>query len=294
MAATQTVQANEEAIEAWDGVLFDRFVRFREIATAELGRHGEEALRLHPPQAGERVLDLGCGFGDTTQRLGELVGSTGLAVGIDAAPRFIEVARAEAASTGAANVRFTVGDVQGQAFEERFDRAFSRFGTMFFANPVAALRNVRSSLCPGGSLCMVVWRRKVDNPWLHRAEKVVKALLPEAAQTDEPTCGPGPVSMADADTTSEILVHAGFEEISLHRCDMPIRIGADIEEAIACVTALGPAGEAIRLAGAEAERIRPRIETALRHALSEVAGPDGVRDRASTWIVAARVPTDAG
>src|SRR3954466_6636900 len=95
--------ANAEAIAAWDGPLYDRFVRFRHIVTTGLGAHGEEALRLYPPRPGERVPGIGCGFGDTTQRIAELVGDAGEAVGIDAAERFIETARAE---SGAANVRF--------------------------------------------------------------------------------------------------------------------------------------------------------------------------------------------
>jgi ubiquinone/menaquinone biosynthesis C-methylase UbiE len=286
---------NEEAIGAWNGVLFDRFVQYREIVTAGLGAHGEEALRVRPPGAGERVLDIGCGFGDTTQRIAGLVGPHGSALGIDAAERFIEAARAEAAEAGIANARFIVGDVQATEFDEHFDYAFSRFGTMFFANPVAALRNVRQALVPGGRLTMVVWRRKLDNAWLHRAEQVVEQYVTEPEETDELTCGPGPFSMANADTTSEVLQHAGFEEITLRRCDIDIGIGNDLNRAVEFVMALGPAGEVIRLAGAEAERIRPEIEAALREALAEYIDPDpakGVHATASTWIVGATAPAD--
>src|SRR5206468_9911984 len=129
----------------------------RQIVTTGLGAHGERALALHPPQPGDRVLDLGCGFGDTADRIAKLVGPGGAVLGVDAAPRFIESARAE---YGAPNVRFEVADVERTTFDEEFDLAFSRFGTMFFANPVHALRNVRRALRPGGRLCMVVWRRK--------------------------------------------------------------------------------------------------------------------------------------
>ena len=90
-------------------------------------------------------------------------------------------------------------------------------GIMFFANPVAALRNVRRALAPGGRLCSVVWRRKLDNDWLHRAELVVAGFLDRNEESDEPTCGPGPFSMADADTTSAILQAAGFEDVTLTR-----------------------------------------------------------------------------
>jgi SAM-dependent methyltransferase len=288
------VPSNEEAIEAWNGVLFDRFVHYRDIVTTGLAAHGEHGLRLHPPRSRDRALDLGCGFGDTTRRLAELVGPEGEVVGVDAAARFIDVARREAVETGFANARFLVADIQAFEPEGRggFDYAFSRFGTMFFANPVVALRNVRRALVPGGRLCMVVWRRKLDNEWLHRAERVVERFLTRPEATDEPTCGPGPFSMASADTTTEVLMRAGFEEISLHRCDIEIVIGADLDHAVDFVMALGPAGELIRLAGIRVENLRSNIEASLHEALAEFQGPVGsaLQAPASSWIIGARSP----
>ena len=279
--------ANAEAIAAWDGPLYDRFVRFREIVTTGLGAHGEAALELVPPRTGQRVLDVGCGFGDTTQRIAELVGPTGEAVGVDAAARFIETARAEAAEAGVGNARFEVADVQTTSFDERFDLAFSRMGTMFFANPVPAMRNVRQALVPGGRLVMVVWRRRIDNEWLYRAQEIVEGIVPRPDEYEEPTCGPGPFSMADADTTSAILLGAGFADISLRRCDIPIVIGRDLDEAVDLVMAMGPAGEILRLAGDRAAHLHGQVDAALREGLAEFAGPDGVRAPASTWIVTA-------
>jgi SAM-dependent methyltransferase len=219
-------------------------------------------------------------------------GPKGEAVGVDAAERFIDAARREAAEEGIANARFLVADVQACDFDGGFDYAFSRFGTMFFAQPVIAMRNIRRALAPGGRLCMVVWRRKLDNDWLHCAERVVERYLTRPAITAEPTCGPGPFSMADADTTTEILVRAGFEDISLHRCDVEITIGADLDEAVDFVMALGPAGELIRLSGRQAEARRSGIAASLREALAELRGPNGTRVRApaSSWVVGARSP----
>jgi SAM-dependent methyltransferase len=281
---------NEEAIEAWNGVLFDRFVQYRHIVTAGLGAHGEEGLRAHPPRPGERVLDIGCGFGDTSRRIAGLVGPEGSVLGIDAAERFVEMAEEEARADGATNVSFVAGDLQVTEFEQSFDYAFSRMGTMFFANPVPAMRNVREALVPGGRLCMVVWRRKLENEWMHRAETVVEEFVQEPEESDEPTCGPGPFSMGDADVTSQILLGAGFEQVSLRRCDIEIQTGRDLDEAVEFAMALGPAGEVIRLAGEEAERIRPQIKAALREALSEFEGANGVWAPASTWIVGAKAP----
>lgn len=285
-----TISANDEAIEAWDGVLFDRFAQFRDVILPGLGVHSDRALLRHPPREGGRVLDIGCGFGDTTRQLAALIGPRGTALGVDAAPRFVDAARAEADAAGAANVRFDVADVQTTPFGDEFDYAFSRCGTMFFANPVAALRNVREALTPGGQLCMVVWRRKLDNPWLQRAEVAVERWVTEDEDSDEPTCGPGPFSMANADTTSDILLNAGFEDVVLDRSDSSMLLGADLDAAIAYVMALGPAAEVIRLAGEDADRLRPEITAAIREVLAEYDSGDGVYAPVSTWIVAARAP----
>ena len=291
-AMEQIAASNREATEAWSGPLFDRFVQFRNLVTVGLGAHGEEALAAHPPRSGDSALDVGCGFGDTTQRIAALVGPDGEAVGVDVSEPFIEEADREARGTGLENVRFVAADVQVTGFERRFDYAFSRMGIMFFANPVQAFRNVRAALKPGGRLCAVVWRRKLDNDWMYRAEQVVEGYLEHPEETDEPTCGPGPFSMANADTVSEQLTIAGFEQISLQRCDLPIKIGGDLDHAVEFNMALGPAGEVLRLWGDRVEEIRPKIASELREALAEFDGPEGVVAPASTWIIGATAPAD--
>jgi SAM-dependent methyltransferase len=282
---------NAEAIQAWDGPLFDSFVKFRHIVTTGLGAHGNEALRLHPPQEGERVLDVGCGFGDTTQQIAGLVGASGEAVGVDAAPKFIEAATQEAKDAGVANASFLVADVQTDSLNGPYDRAFSRMGTMFFVSPVAALRNVRESLVPGGELCMVVWRRREDNTWLYRAQQIVEAIVPRPDEYDEPTCGPGPFSMANADTVTDQLMYAGWENVSLRRCDLEILGGKDLDQALDLVMSIGPAGEILRLQGDRAAHLVPQVEAALREGLAEYQREDGsIWSMASTWIVSANAP----
>jgi SAM-dependent methyltransferase len=282
--------SNREATEAWSGPLFETFVKYRDLVTGGLGAHGEAAMKAHPPKPGDRVVDLGCGFGDTTQWLAGLVGDSGEAVGVDVSEPFIQTARNEAEEAGVENVRFEVGDVQVTEFGETFDYAFSRMGIMFFANPVQALRNVRVALAPGGRFCAVVWRRKLDNEWVSRAEQVVEQYLDHPEETDEPTCGPGPFSMANADTVSEQLKIAGFEEITLQRCDLPLKIGNDLDHAVEFNMSLGPAGEVLRLWEDRVDEIRPKIASELREALAEFEGPDGVFAPASTWIIGARAP----
>ena len=283
--------ANEEAVEAWNGVLFDRFVQYRDVLVGGLGAHGDFALEQYPPAVGDNVLDVGCGFGDSTRQIGELVGPGGSALGNDVAERFIALATEEAAQAGVENVSFFVSDIQAQQLETgAYDYVFSRFGTMFFANPVAALRNIRQSLVPRGRLCMVVWRQKPDNEWLHRAELAVEKFLdhPDPDETDEPTCGPGPFSMANADTVSGQLVSAGYERIELLRSDVVFEVGRTVEAAVELLMALGPAGEVIRLSGDKADAIRPELEAAIREAIGELVQEDGaVRASSSTWVVTA-------
>jgi SAM-dependent methyltransferase len=292
MSSTETrwgTGANAEAIDAWDGPLYDRFLRYRHIFTTGLGEHGEAALAWVPPRPGQRVIDIGCGFGDTTQRIAELVGPSGAAVGVDAAQRFIDTARSEAGDLP--NVSFMTADVQADDLGGPYDMAFSRMGTMFFANPVAALRNVRGTLVPGASLTMVVWRQRIDNDFLYRGQQVVEGIVTRPDEYDDPTCGPGPFSMANADTVSDILKHAGYTDIALKRCDTPILVGKDLDEAVEVVLALGPAGEIVRLLGDRVADRMPEIRAALREGYDEFAGPDGgVRAPASTWIVTATAP----
>jgi SAM-dependent methyltransferase len=281
-------ESNEEATEAWSGVLFDKYVRFRDVLIPGCSPFSDVALQRHGPTPGARVLDVGCGFGDVTSKIAAAVGPNGMASGVDVAARFVEAARSEAEQAGLKNTLFFCADVQTDNLGGPYDMVFSRFGTMFFASPGAAMRNLKAALKPGGLLCLLVWRKREDNPWVHVAEKVVREMVPEQHDTDEPTCGPGPFSLASADVTSDILTSAGFRDISFERHDTPIRIGRDVDEAVEFALALGPAGEIVRLAGAAGERRKPEVVAALKKALASYQTRDGVVMPASVWLVTAR------
>jgi ubiquinone/menaquinone biosynthesis C-methylase UbiE len=282
--------ANAEAIAAWDGVLFEKFSRYRHVLTTGLAIHGTEALRRHPPGTAARVLDVGCGFGDTTLEIAALVGPTGRAVGVDAALNFVDESSRGAQQAGAKHTHFFVADVQSGDLGGPYDLAFSRFGVMFFASPVAALRNIRKSLAPNGSLLMVVWRKREDNDWMHAAELAAKAILPAVPHDDpnQPTCGPGPFSMAGADTVSAQLAAAGYTHITFERFDTDICIGRNLDEALGFATTIGPAGEMIRLAASKGIDETPRVLAAIKEALAPYQRPDGYFAPSSTWFVSAR------
>lgn len=283
---------NKIIIEAWNTVLFEKFCRFQHLLVDSLSRHSDEALSRMSFGETARVLDIGCGFGDSTQLIAKKIGARGVARGVDCAENFVRAATESARAAGLTNTEFFVGDVQTDDLRGPYDHVFARFGTMFFNLPGAAMRNVRKALVPGGTFTQIVWRKREDNPWLHEAELRVKAIVPIVSheETDQVHCGPGPFSMSGPDMVSSMLRSAGFERITFERYDRDLCIGRDLDDAIAFAMALGPAGEAIRLAGAEADRLRPAIMAALTEALTPFVTPRGVYAPSSTWFITARNP----
>ena len=283
---------NTIPIEAWNTVLYEKFCRFRNVLTNGLAGHGQELVRRHPYPNGARVLDVGCGFGDTTQMIAQQVGPSGMASGVDCAPNFIAQANRDAADAGIQNATFFVADVQADDLRGPYDHAFSRFGTMFFNLPVASLRNIRMSLKPGGRLSMIVWRKREDNPWIYKAELAVRKIVPVVShdETDQVHCGPGPFSMAGADLVSDMLRIAGFEQVTFERYDTDICIGRTVDDAVEFAMALGPAGEVIRLAGDAGQKLKPEVVHALRATLAEHLRSDGVWIGSSSWFVTACNP----
>ena len=281
---------NNIVVEAWNTVLFDKFTRFRHLLVAGLAGHSDEVLSRHVHPPGANVLDVGCGFGDSTIRIARAVGPTGRAVGVDCAERFIRAAEADAKMAGIRNASFLKVDVQTDDLRGPYDYAFARFGTMFFMNPGAAMRNIAKVLKPGAAFTQIVWRKREDNPWLHDAELRVKEIVPVLSheETNEVHCGPGPFSMAGPDMVSSMMKAAGFEGITFERFDTDICIGRDIDEAIDFAMALGPAGEIIRLAGAAGEKVKPQVVAALRETLSAFVRKDGVWGPSSAWFLTAR------
>ena len=280
---------NSSIIQAWNTVLFEKFSRYEHLLVQGLGQHGSQLFERFPPPLGGRVLDVGSGFGDSTVRLAQLVGSGGEAVGVDCAENF--VAAASERASGVERSRFIRADVEVEALEGPYDAAYARFGTMFFTSPVAALRNVRQSLIPGARLAASAWRKREDNPCFYLAQQVVEQFISEADKSqDDVTCGPGPFSWASADRVSDQLLAAGFVDPTFARFDAPMCIGATLDEALAFARDIGPAGEALRLARQKAGGLQAEIETALRHALAPFLRKDGVWATSSTWLVTARVP----
>jgi SAM-dependent methyltransferase len=283
--------ANEEAVRAWDTVLYERWKSNRKVFVGALSEVTEDVFDLCPPPEQGRCIDIGCGFGETTQRLAELVGRSGFALGTDSSPRFIADARLEAAEAAVENIEFEISDAQTAEWEPIYDYAFSRMGTQFFAAPVPAMRAIRGALKPGGRLAKVCWRRKSESQFWAETEQVVERFLSRPEEYDADTCGPGPFSLGNPETTRGILEAAGFDGIELRQRDFDYFMGADMDEAIESLLAIGPGAELIRLNGDYGERRRGEIAEALRDHYAAWRRPDGsIVGRAAVWIVAATNP----
>ena len=282
-------ESRSQYVDFWNNVLVPKFVRWRHIIVDGLTLHSAKVFPSLEVRKGDNVIDAGCGFGDTAIQLARLVGPTGSVLGVDCCEGFLQYGRRDAKAAALDNVSFLEADVQTYPFKPIHDFCFSRFGTQFFENPVAGLRNMRSSLKPGGIMTMIVWRGINDNPWLGHAKRIVLEFLPPPGENAQ-TCGPGPFSMADASVVTKQLEIAGYKDIGFEQIDTQVFVGNDLDDAAAFQLAIGPAGEVYREAGKIAEERHDDIARALRAELAKYLRPNGVMMDSSSWKVTARNP----
>jgi ubiquinone/menaquinone biosynthesis C-methylase UbiE len=273
----------------WNEVLVPKFVRWRHILVGGLTLHSAKVFPSLAVREGDAVVDAGCGFGDTAIQLARLVGPSGSVLGIDCCDAFLEFGRQDVETSGLTNVKFLEADVQTYPFQPVHDFCFSRFGTQFFENPVAGLRNMRKSLKPNGTMTMIVWRGIKDNPWLGFAKQIALEYLPPPSENAQ-TCGPGPFSMADTSTVTKQLEIAGYTDIRFEQIDAQVFVGKDLDDAVAFQLAIGPAGEVYREAGKRGEERHDEIASALKAELARYRQPNGVMMDSSSWKVTARNP----
>lgn len=286
----ESAAAASPLVDFWNDVLAPKFIRFRHILEGGLSRHSQVVFPLLGVEKGQRILDVGCGFGDTAFELANATGLNGQVLGVDCCEAFLEIARHDAQRQRIMNVRFTCRDVERGLDEPPFDMVFARFGTMFFVNPVAGLRAMRACLKPGGRFAHIVWRERADNPWLIEARDIVRRYLPPPGE-NAVTCGPGPFSMADEAVTRAQMEAAGFGDIAFRRVDAKVKVGRDVADAVAFQLAIGPAGETFREAGPLAEERRTEIEAALARMFETVIAREGdLWMDSSSWLITARNP----
>jgi ubiquinone/menaquinone biosynthesis C-methylase UbiE len=275
-------------VKFWNSVLEPKFTKYRHILQGGLSRHSAAVLPRLPITRGMSVLDVGCGWGDMSLQVAAIVGPEGRVIGIDCVEAFLKEARKDAAARGLSNVQFTRGDAEVALPENEFDYVIARFGTMFFTNPVAALRRMRLALKPGGQMTHIVWRRREDNPAWQEAKDITLRYLPPPGENAD-TCGPGPFSMGNQETTSLMMKSAGYVDVTFTRVDEKIMIGRNPDECIAFALAIGPAGEVFREAGEGlATAKRPEIERDMRTFFESLESDDtGIWAPTSSWVITA-------
>jgi SAM-dependent methyltransferase len=272
--AAQVAYWNESAGPTWADL--------QEPLDRQLGPLTLRTIDALRPRPGERVLDVGCGAGASSLELADAVGMSGEVVGVDISRTLLDVAKRRADNL--VGIRFLEGDAQTYPFEPAsFDAAFSRFGVMFFADPVAAFANIRRALEPGGRLAFVCWRSPAENPILSLPLAAALQHLPPQPPHDPDA--PGPFAFADPDKVRRILDAGGFTGIAVTPNDMKMG-SADLETALELAQRVGPLGRLLR----ESPDRREAAVTAVRAALAAHEGPDGVLLDSATWIVTARAP----
>ena len=245
---------------------------------AELRRYQARLWSALEIGSGDRVLDIGCGTGQTT-RAAARAADTGEALGIDVSPQMLARARELSAEEGIDNIGFECGDAQSHPLPtQRFNVAISRFGTMFFADPVAAFANIGRSLRPGAPFVQLVWQSAERQEW----ESVIRdALTPGAPQASSAPA----FSLADPDTARGVLTASGFTDVELTDLHEPVYYGADAAAARASVLALTSPKES--LDALPEDRVDPALRR-LEKKLQAYESDDGVWFDSRAWLVAAR------
>ena len=263
------------------------WVRMQGRSDAMIDPLGRAAMERLGVAAGQRVLDVGCGCGQTLLQLAALAGPSGHVLGVDISPPMLARARERAA--GQPTIALALGDAQTYAFAPgAFDALYSRFGVMFFDDPRAAFRNLRAAVRSGGGLSFVCWQDLAKNPWASRPFEAVMRLLPESAMPDMLREGrPGPFFMSDPARVRAILGDAGWKDVSLEPVEMPLHLAgaATLDEAVEYSLEIGPAARAMTDAP---EALKPALEAALREALAPFASARGVFVDGAAFVVGAR------
>ena len=273
--------ANAAQLEYWNAAAGATWARYHDDLDRQIAPLGCAALDALAPAPGERVLDVGCGCGQTTLDIAGRVGRAGAVLGIDISAPMLAVARNRAQPPGGGGIEYREADAQvADLGRGRFDAAYSRFGIMFFADPVAAFGNLRQALRPGGRLGFVCWRPLAENPWMGEPLEAARPFLPPLPPADPGA--PGPFAFADDRRIRSILDAAGFTGIGTRAFDA--RIGAgDLEATLALALRVGPLGAALR----ENPSCKDVLAAPVRAVLARYVTPLGVRMPASVWIVTA-------
>lgn len=274
---------NDDQIDYWNGDAGARWVAGQEAMDAMLAPFGQAAMEAGGLVEGNVVIDLGCGCGGTSLELARRTGPAGRVLGIDISTPMLARARERASAEGLGHVQFVNADAAAHAFEPRAaDLAFSRFGVMFFADPVAAFRNIRSGLRAEARLTFACWRTMPENEWVSLPREI--ALRHVAPPEPVAPTAPGPFAFADPAHVAAILGRAGFRGVAFTRFDHVMRHEGSPEAIAEEVARMGPASRLIQDASGE---VRSRIVTDIAAEIATRHDGAGFDMESAAWIVTA-------
>ena len=269
---------NTDQIEYWNGQAGERWVTAQDRLDRMLDPLSETAIERADPQPGYRVLDVGCGCGATSIAMAQRDASVW---GIDISAPML--ARARQRAQGVGNVAFSQTDAATQSFTPDHQLVFSRFGVMFFADPVVAFVNMRTGLAPDGRLVFLCWQAPSANPWVSVSARAIQPFLPAPDETPDPRA-PGPFAFADETYVRDILSASGYADIQCDVVNATLKLGDTLDEALEFQGQIGPVS---RVLGELDESTRAKALDAARNALTDYAGGDGVQLEAACWLVSA-------
>jgi SAM-dependent methyltransferase len=287
MSNAPSAAPNAEQIRHWSENAGPRWVALYDIIGNQIRGLGHEAMERARFEPGARVLDVGCGGGETSIEIARRVGPRGNVTGVDVSLPMLTHALEAGRAAGTANATFVLGDAQTAMLGEGlFDHLFSRFGVMFFDDPEAAFRNLRRSLRSGGRMTFLAWRAMADNPLMRVPAAAVATLTP--LPSADPNA-PGPFGFANAERVAGILERAGFSHVAFEKLDRVIPVGPEgsLDDAAAFLVQMGPASAALKNAPPE---LVPAAMAAVREAIAPYQTPEGLRMPSATWIVTGEKP----
>lgn len=278
---------NADQIAFWNAKAGSKWVEYQTQLDQQIGVLGDAMLSAAKLGTGQRVLDIGCGCGATALQAAAMVGASGAVTGVDVSAPMLERAGARARQADLSQVSFMAADAQMDSLGAAlYDRVISRFGVMFFTDPVAAFRNIRAGMAPGGRLAFVCWRGADENPWMSEPVKVAArhVALPPAP----PAEAPGPMAFADPERVLRILNAAGLSSIDIQKHDAPCVIGGggDLDTCVDFLFNVGPLSRALM-----SSDFNEQSKAAIRASVCDVLKPyltsAGVVMPCAVWIVTA-------
>jgi SAM-dependent methyltransferase len=273
----EKVQASD-----WNGRNGDQWVAHQASLDQMLAPFGAAAIAAAAPQPGEHILDIGCGAGDSSLHIAGLVGQAGTVMGLDISAALIERAGERTRSSGSSALFQLADAARAPLPVATYDCLFSRFGVMFFDDPVAAFGHMRSALKPDGRLVFVCWRTAAENDWVSLPIGAIKGIVPLAAPS--PADAPGPFSFGNADRVRHILSAAGFGDITLTPFDHAIPFAPDVAGAVRRACDVGPLERALL---GQPDAVRAQAMQAVGDAFAGRLTAEGVVINGAAWIVTA-------